>query len=655
MRNKHKKGILNQDDKISSISKQSIERSINEQSNFSDKKNQSKNKNIIEKQKKEYSQNENNQDLDNFGEEFNKNSFKNKDEISSLDNSISFDFHDDNKISQKLKNNSDNMEKEDDQKIDVNEFPILEKSDNNIYDDDSNDNKKSQININNSIKNESNYNNFDVNKNYFFGCPLCLNAPYIESIQFDIMKEDFFATYKCKCELKERSNLVNLSYLIIEKEPKNECQSHPSKELVYYCKTCEKKICIDCYKEEHKNHEINNNYLMSEENEKKIVKLMNNFKEKFNGYDILVKIYNEYIRQKIINNIENLDDDLNVINNNDYCNKINNDNVENDPIKLNESHKSIDISKNIFESGFQSEVKMKQSVNNQNFNFKNSSLEAIIKQQNSNINNQNLNISLKKNNKISNLNIDESQNINEFTLFNDLEKSRQINELNNYNGKPKNNALPFIKEENNDNKNIPINEEKNTITQEKDKLKHYYNYKTLKEHKNRVLSLIQLESGYLVSGASDGSIIIWDINKSKSISKFYEIGQILCLLEFEPNILLVGTSENNIGLWDLNALQDNSLFNFLGHSLWVNCLVKIDNNTFASGSNDCNIYVWDYKNKILLFELAKHTDCVITLIKLNDGRLCSGSADLTIKIWNLEKRECELELKGHKNWVMSLY
>jgi WD40 repeat protein len=298
---------------------------------------------------------------------------------------------------------------------------------------------------------------------------------------------------------------------------------------------------------------------------------------------------------------------------------------------------------------------MKQSVNNQNFNFKNSSLEAIIKQQNSNINNQNLNISLKKNNNISNLNIDESQNINEFTLFNDLEKSRQINELNNYNGKPKNNALSFIKEENNDNKYIQINEENNTITQEKDKLKHYYNYKTLKEHENRVLSLIQLESGYLVSGASDGSIIIWDIYKNELISKFYEIGQILCLLEFEPNILLVGTSENNIGLWDLNTLHDNSLFNFLKHTLWVNCLVKIDNNTFASGSNDCNIYVWDYKNKIFLFELNKHTDCVITLIKLNDGRLCSGSADWTIKIWNLEKREFELELIGHKNWIMSLY
>ena len=87
----------------------------------------------------------------------------------------------------------------------------------------------------------------------------------------------------------------------------------------------------------------------------------------------------------------------------------------------------------------------------------------------------------------------------------------------------------------------------------------------------------------------------------------------------------------------------------------MNCLVKIDNNTFASGSNDCKIYIWDYKKRIFLFELAKHEDCVITLIKLNDGRLCSGSADMTIKIWNLEKKECERELIDHKNWIKSLY
>ena len=560
----------------------------------------------------------------------------------------------DNKKSQIIPNNVE-IEKENNKKQFTNtgENPITEKPDNNMNVFPLINKEKSQKSINNSIKNESNYNNFDINKNYFFGCPLCLNVPYIEKLNFDLSKNDILVIYICKCELREKKNSVSLSDLIIEKEPKNECQRHFSKELIYYCKTCKMKICLDCYKYDHNSHEINNNYLMSEENENLLVTLMNKFKENFKGYDIFVKMYDEYIKNKSTNNIEELNDNLNIINDKEFPNQINNDKVENEPINLKESQsndKQIVFSKNIFESGFESEVKKKQSVNNQNFNIKNSILDEIINKQNNNNDNQNLNI---KN--INNLNIEESQNFNNFRLFSDSVISRQRNAPNDYNEKLKNNTLNSIKEEKIENKNISINEKKNIINQEKDKLKYYYNSKTFKGHKERVISLIQLKSGYLASGSRDGSIMIWDLYKCEVIRKFNEIGQALCLLEYEPNKLLIGTSENNIGLWDLNKKEENSIFNFEKHSFWVNCLVKIDKNTFASASNDCNIYVWDYYKRKFLFELNEHTDSIITLIKLNDGRLCSGSADLTIKIWNLEKRQCELDLIGHKNWIMSLY
>ena len=639
--NRQKKRVIIEHDKTSINSKSSIGKIINGESNFLDRKNQ----------------NGNDKYLDNLGKEDNKKSFKNIEESQTLDNNINDDAFDDNKISQKFVNKSDNMEEEDDKKININENQILESKDNNIYDDDHIDDKKSQNSIYNSIKKESNYSNFDINKYYFFTCPLCLNAPYIESIKYDIIKEDFFVTYICKCELKERENPVSLSDLIIEKEPINSCQSHSFKELVYYCKTCEMKICIDCYREEHKNHEVNNNFLMSEENGKNLVKMLKDYKENFKGYDILVKIYNEYIKQRSINNIEELNDNLNIINDNDSSNIINNDKEKNNSINFDEldNNNQIEVSKNIYESGIQTEIKINQSIRNQNFNIKNSNLVPILEQQSKN-SSQNVNPSIKDNTNINNINIDESQNIG-FNQFNEnhLEKSKQIIELNDDDDKQKNNSLFDVKEENNESKNSSIIEKNNIINEKKDQLKYYYNSETLEGHKDRVISLIQLESGYLASGSKDGSIIIWDLYKNEIISKFYEIGQVICLLEFEPNKLLIGTSENNIGLWDLNRLEDSSSFNFLRHTLWVNCLVKIDKNTFASASNDCNIYVWDYYNRKFLFELAEHTDCILTLIKLNDGRLCSGSADLTIKIWNIKKRECEFVLIDHNNWILSLY
>ena len=627
-----------------------------------DKKNKNKNENKIQEEKskteniKENSQKENNNDLNNMGEENNNKIFTNIDGTPILkDNNSNDDIPDDCKKSQKNIYNSCNMGKEDNQKIfSNNKTPILEKPDINIYNDVPNDNKKSQKIINNSIKNENN--NFDIDKYYFFGCPQCLNIPYIEGIKCDFNTNDIFVTYICKCELKERENPINLCHLIIEKEPINKCQIHSSEDLVYYCKTCKMKICLDCYKEEHNNHEINNNYLMSEKNENNLVSLIDNFKENFKGYDIFLKIYDEYVKKKDINNIEKFIFNSNIMKQNDEnSTKINNDKEENAPISLDEplnNIKSVNISKNVTESlGFQTEVKMEQSINNQNINFKNSTLEEIIKKQN---NNPKLSSSIKDNKSINNLSIKENQNGNDFNLFSEIENDSQIKALNDTNENPKNIPLYSIKEVN-ESKNISINDEENVANQKEEKLKHYYNTKTLKEHKDRVISLIQLESGNLVSGASDGLIIIWDIDKSKSIRNFYEIGQVLCLLEFEPNKLLTGTSENNIGLWDLDKSDDSSSFNFLKHSLWVNCLVKIDKDRFASASNDCNIYVWDYYKKEFLFELIGHTDSIITLIKLDDGRLCSGGADLTIKIWNLEKRECEKELTGHKFWIKCLY
>ena len=657
----NKKSINNTNE--SNNPKSSLRESNNEKTKFSDKKIQSQN--IIRdkidnlEKNKIYSKSENKQ----YNNMKNKNNSKesiNKGE-KLTDSNMNSDDPNDNKEPKKSIKNSYNNEKE--RKFFTNtgeetreETPILEPV-NNINDDDPNDKEKTQKSIkisdninnpktftnvdesqNNSIKNESNNKNFDINKNYFLGCPLCLNVPYIKNLSYDLNKKNIFlVTYICKCELKERENPISLNDLIIEKEPKNECQSHYSKELIYYCNTCKMKICIDCYKEDHNKHEVNNNYLMSEEVEKRLVTLMDKFKENVQGYDILVKMYDEYNKNKSTNNIEELNDHSKY-------------KVKNDPNNLEESQSNVNkiiCSKNIVDS--QAYIKIKQSE----FipNFKNSSLETIIKQQSKN-NNQNSNNSNINYNKINNPKIEESQNLNDFSLF---RNDNQIKALNDNYEKPKNNSLYSKNEVNNENKNMSNDEENNINNQEQSRLKHYYNSKTLKGHEDRVISLIQLESGYLASGSKDESIKIWDINKSKIISEFKERGQVICLLEFEPNKLLAGTSENNIGLWDLNKKEENSIFNFEKHSFWVNCLVKIDKNTFASASNDCNIYVWDYYNRKFLFELAEHTDCILALIKLNNGRLCSGSADLTIKIWNLETREIEYELIGHNKMIKNLY
>ena len=76
-------------------------------------------------------------------------------------------------------------------------------------------------------------------------------------------------------------------------------------------------------------------------------------------------------------------------------------------------------------------------------------------------------------------------------------------------------------------------------------------------------------------------------------------------------MLLSGTSENDIHLWDISSNINQPMFNFTGHQLWVNCLVKCDENYFASASNDANIKIWDYYEKKCVAVLQGHVDCIL--------------------------------------------
>ena len=177
---------------------------------------------------------------------------------------------------------------------------------------------------------------------------------------------------------------------------------------------------------------------------------------------------------------------------------------------------------------------------------------------------------------------------------------------------------------------------------------------TLFGHNDKIVSLIKLHSGNLASGSYDNTIRIWDLQKCECKLVINEEGYVLCLLEFIPNFILTGLSDNKIKLYNIS---DNYklIHCFEGHTLWVNCLVKINDEKFASGSNDSNIKIWDYLNKQEIATLKGHTDCILSLIILQNQNLCSGSADNTIRIWDYEKYECLYILNGHEKWVKCLF
>ena len=186
--------------------------------------------------------------------------------------------------------------------------------------------------------------------------------------------------------------------------------------------------------------------------------------------------------------------------------------------------------------------------------------------------------------------------------------------------------------------------------------KNYFKcYKKISGHSDKIVCVTELSIGKIATGSYDNTIKIWNLNSSYEEKTINEEGNVLCLLEFESGMLLSGTNKNNINLFDLNNnLMNNKIFTFKGHELWVNNIIKINDNYFASCSNDNNIIIWDYRNRICSKILKGHLDGVLSIFLLFDGRLCSGGADLSIKIWDINNGECVSTLLGHKKWIKCL-
>ena len=558
------------------------------------------------------------------------------------------------------------------------------------------DKAKSYISVNNMIennlnqnptpinsknrKNNKSYEDFDMNKNYYLACPECKECiPHIETVDYDSNKKDFIITYVCPCN--KSINRINKTYfidLIVDYDPQNYCPNHKSKALSHFCKDCNFHVCEQCIKEEHDCHTYEYNInIISQENIKKLFKKANEQKAEFKGFDLLNKIFEIYLikknnesnisisrgykipdsssiyvsnTQKINQNVNNkskidnsiinkqnndniIENQNNIVNNNNYENEFQNEEI--DSSHINEPSLINNIIKKENDFNYNNNL-MKGHEFDSNLKDKNKDVNNYIKLINPNDNND---INSKKKSKTFIITDSDSRNMQ--IDFNKKNENKDFS--NNYNDKYKNISNDFI----DDNNNINKSEKQNKLTE-------YKNTQTLTVHTDKVVSLIQLNAGYIVTGSYDKTIKVWDIKQGKCILSLNEKGFVFCLSEFEPYKILAGNSLNSINLWDIENPKDN-IFSFIQHELWVNCLVKCDSNFFASCSNDAMIYIWDYYKKISVAGLRGHLDCILTLIKLNDGKLCSGSADSTIKIWDWKKQCCVLELKTNDQWIKSLY
>jgi len=168
--------------------------------------------------------------------------------------------------------------------------------------------------------------------------------------------------------------------------------------------------------------------------------------------------------------------------------------------------------------------------------------------------------------------------------------------------------------------------------------------RTLEGHTGEVRSLtFEVDKKYLISGSSDGSIIIWDtFNWKKTIVDNVHSGPVNSVVSHPTrgDVFASASDDGRILTWSPESGHVREVFP-IGHSGAVNALAfSQDGNYLASGSNDTTIIIWDFRSDNqggVIFKMRTiydHSSFVYCLAFSPDGEILAsgGNQDNTIML-----------------------
>ncbi|KAG8880049.1 hypothetical protein FRB97_001200 [Tulasnella sp. 331] len=183
----------------------------------------------------------------------------------------------------------------------------------------------------------------------------------------------------------------------------------------------------------------------------------------------------------------------------------------------------------------------------------------------------------------------------------------------------------------------------------------------MKGHTMRVTCLAISRNGKTVaSGSWDKTVRLWDLETEKARGPALEghTSWVTCLaISPDGKTVASGSMDNTVRLWDLDSEKARGPA-LEGHTGWVSCLaISRDGKTVASGSWDKTVRLWDLETeKARGPVLEGHTSWVTCLAISPDGKtVASGSMDNTVRLWDLDSEKARgPALEGHTDWVSCL-
>ena len=196
-------------------------------------------------------------------------------------------------------------------------------------------------------------------------------------------------------------------------------------------------------------------------------------------------------------------------------------------------------------------------------------------------------------------------------------------------------------------------------------------YIILPEKQSQYISSVAISrSGKLIGASSKDTILIWINSKSENKWKLrHKIfsghsGRYIFDLVFGNNdqtLFTVG-NDKRIKIWNLDTqdtIENRDEISSHKGSWSINSLVfRAERNELIFGTNNGQIKVWNVQDKPEKAEelIGEHDSQPVNALAISEeGKLLvSGSNDNTIKLWDLCSKESFKTLSKHKGWVRSV-
>ena len=198
----------------------------------------------------------------------------------------------------------------------------------------------------------------------------------------------------------------------------------------------------------------------------------------------------------------------------------------------------------------------------------------------------------------------------------------------------------------------------------------FENLFTLKGHSDYITILKFIEGpdqtdskstiSYLVSGANDRLIKIWDLNKNLCLFTLEGHNDVISSIiqfnknyeDFNCNQIISCSQDKSIKFWDITGEKCSySIDNAHNNSIYSMILLR-NGEIFVTGGYT-EIKFWNIKNKECKTIFTDNNVGVFSMVELYDGRLATANFKY-INIWSIEDKKLVYTLEAHKSYITCL-